>query len=176
MNGTVDARGKHYMHAPQCLRDPRRPTGRTQPARDPPRTTRAHHLSRPLLTRPARPWRLFTAHSLIGADEAARPPACSARVPIMLPHAPHIPPIHAHALGPSPRRSRCQTVPVKVQRSVSWQAAEARKGLSSRHRGGCTPSRPLSGYPYAPHMSTLMGRSKEDRQRPTDRSMAASAT
>ena len=162
------------MHALQCLRDPRRPTGRTQPGRDPPRTTRAHQHSRPLLTRPSTASVLFTAHSRIGPDEAARTPACSARMRSMLPHAPRNPPIHAHTLAPSPRRSCCQTVPVKVQTSVSWQAAEARIGLSSRHRGGGTPSEPLSGYSYAPHMSTPMGRSKEGRQRPTDRPMAAS--
>ena len=130
------------MHALQCLRDPRRPTGRDQPGRDPPRTTRAHKLSLPLLTHPARPAVLFTAHSRIGPDEAARTPACSACGPSMLPHAPHISPVHAHAVAPSPRRYWCQTVPVKVHTSVSWQAAEARIGLSSRHRGGVTPSEP----------------------------------
>ena len=118
--------------------------------------------------------RLFTALSRVGPGEAARAPACSARAPTMLPHAPHIPPVHAHALVPSPRPHGCDSVPVNAQRSVSWQQTEAQMRLSSRCWGGGTPSEPLSGHPYAPHMSTLMGRSKEDRQRPTDRPVAAS--
>ena len=73
-------------------------------------------------------------------NEAARPAARSARVPHMLPHTPHMLPIHARASAPSPRRFRCQTVPVNVETSVRREQTQAGKGLYMRSRGAGTPS------------------------------------
>ena len=163
------------MHALQCLHDPRRPTGRTQPGRDPPRTTRAHHLSLPLLTGPAEPQYPFTAHSRTRPTEAPRTPAPSARVPHTFPRCPRMLPMPTYACAPPPPPNACHQVPVKAETRVSLAGGKGRNGLTRRRVRRFGAAAHLLSRPRGAQKAPRGLRRKEDRHRSTDRSMAASA-
>ena len=174
INGGIGAREIHYMHALQCLHDPRRPTGRTQPGRDLSRTTRAHHLSRPLLTQPAPARAPIQSAFSIGPNDAPRTPTRSARVPHTSSRTPRMLPTPAHVCAPPPPPNACHLVAVKAETRVSLAARKRRNGLKrwrvrrfgaaahllSRHRD-CQKTPPR-------------GRRKGGRHLSTNRSMAAS--
>ena len=174
MNGTLDAREKHYMHALQCLCDPRPPTGRTRTGRDPPRTSTGRTTIRGRMGAASTDTQRFHSAFSNRPNEAARPAARSARVPHMLPHAPHMLPIHARASAPSPRRFRCQTVPVNVQTSVRREQTQARKGWKRHYICGLGAAAHLLSRPWGAQKAPRQGQTQPGRHRSTDRSMAAS--